>query len=273
MRHHRQILVSAVLILGLSYLAVAQTSVSDTKLMQLKGQVKTLVSTSKSISGYAEWVLKDKTKHETTYQFDLNGVLTEEVYTGSSNSRVAFSKVDGYKTLKSIKVEQPKTGAPKYTGFGSSEPEKPIEPNEKLTAPDNRFDFKYVYETDNSGKVTVERQYGNTGKLFRKRTFEYGPAGNLVQEREEDSVAVMKYKYRYDDAGTLFEVNETRDIKGAGADSKDRIVYSDYKFDSMGNWTERKSTTYSNVDGMPQYNIPAKSYTFVNLEFRTIIYY
>jgi hypothetical protein len=73
--------------------------------------------------------------------------------------------------------------------------------------------------------------------------------------------------------GNEIEVRKTRDIKGAGSDSKERILHSEMKFDSFGNWTERKTTRYSETEGNPQYKIPPQKYIFVNLSYRTITYY
>ena len=272
MRLFPNIFLSVALLLFVSSSLVAQTNVSDTKLMGLKGHVKSLVSTSKSTSGYAEWVLKDKTKHQTTYRFDRDGNLTEEIWEGGSKSKVVYSKIEGYKTFKTIELEPSKNKGDRFTVMGA-EKEEPLEPNEKLTEPDKRFDFKYVYETDNIGRVTTERQYQNNGKLFRKRAYEYNQAGDRIKETEEDTVARMTYSFKYDDKGNVVEVNKTRDIKGAGSDSKERITYTELKFDSVGNWTERRTTNYSKTDPMPQYNIPAKTYTLVNVEFRTLTYY
>ena len=273
MRSFHHISLFIVLLLSFSYAAVAQASVSDTKLKGLKGQVKSLVSTSKSISGYADWVLKDKTKYQTTYLFNREGELTESIHEGGSNMRHLYSKIDGYKTLKSIELKARENDGNRFTGLGSKEKEEPIEPNEKLTEPDKRFDFRYAYETDNSGGIVSERQYQNNGKLFRKRTFEYNKAGVLTKETEEDSIARMTYSFTYDDKGNVIEVKKTRDIKVAGSDSKERITYTEFKFDHVGNWTERKTTNYSETDPMPQYKIPAKTYTLVDVEFRTLTYY
>lgn len=262
-----------VLFLGFSQVAVSQPSVSDTKMKALKGQVRSLVSTSKSISGYAEWVLKDRTKYQTTYLFNRDGELTESIHEGGSNTKAVYSKINGYKTSKSVELKARENDGNRFTVLGSKEKEDPIEPNEKLNEPDKRFDFKYAYETDKSGSVISERQYQNNGKLFRKRTFEYNKAGFLAKETEEGTVARMTYSFTYDDKGNVIEVNKTRDIKGAGTDSKERITYTDVKFDSMGNWTERKITSHIKTDSLPQYNIPSKKYTLVSVEYRTLTYY
>ncbi len=272
MRIFHHISLFTVLLLSFSYAAVAQSKVSDTKLEGLKGQVKSLVSTSKSISGYADWVLKDKTKYQTTYLFNREGELTKSIHEGGSHTRHLYSKIDGYKTSKTVELKSREDDGNRFTVLGSKEKEEPIEPNEKLTEPDKRFDFRYAYETDSSGRIVSERQYQNNGRLFRKRTFEYSKAGVLTKETEEDSIARMTYSFTYDE-GNVVEVKKTRDIKGAGNDSKERITYTEFKFDSVGNWTERKTTSHSETDPMPQYKIPAKTYTLVDVEFRTLTYY
>ena len=267
----RQILLSVALLVSLCFFVSAQVKVSDTKLMRLKGQVKSLVSTSKSVSGYAEWVLKDKTKYQTTYLFDRDGNLTEEIRQGSINSKTVFSRIDGYKTFKTIELPTPKNDSPRFTAMASDV--EPIEPNEKLTKPDERFEFKYVYETDDRGRVTSERQYKNDGKLFRKRKYEYNNSGEVIKETEEDTIAVMTYSYKYDEKGNVIEVNKTRDIKVNGSDSKERITYTDIKYDSVGNWIERKITRFVKTEGLPQYKIPAETYTLVDISYRTLTYY
>lgn len=272
MRIFQHISLVIVLLLSFSYAAVSQANVSDTKLEGLKGQVKSLVSTSKSISGYAEWVLKDKTKYQTTYLFNREGSLTEYIHEGGLSTRRIYSKIDGYKTFKSMEPKSPEKGG-RFTVLGSKLKEEPIEPNEKLTRPDKRFDFRYVYETDTSGRVISERQYQNNGKLFRKRTFEYNRADVLTKESEEDSIARMTYSFTYDDKGNVVEVNKIRDIKVSGSDSKERITYTELKFDTVGNWTERKTTRYIKTDPMPRYKIPDRTYTLVNVEFRALTYY
>lgn len=272
MRPFQKISFPLALLLSLSYSAFAQSTVSDVQLMRLKGKVKSLVSSSKVVSGYAEGASKDTTKYQTTYLFDQEGRLTESIYEGRSNSRTVYSNIDGYKTFKTI-VSTTTKAPNRFTVLGSNGKAQSIEPNEKLVAPDTRFDFRYVYETGDRGRIAYERQYQNNGKLFRKRNFEYNNAGVLIKEREEDSIAVMTYAYKYDDNGNVVEINKTRDIRGAGSDSKSRIVYTDFKFDSEGNWTERKATNNSKTDPIPQYNLPGETYTLVNIEYRTITYY
>ena len=272
MRIFQHTLLFLVLLLTSSYGAASQGIISDTKLKGLKGQVKSVVSTSDAISGYAEWVMKDKTKYQTTYLFNREGELIESIHEGGSNSKYIYSKIDGYKTFKTIELKAPENNLPRFSVAPLSK-EDPIEPNEKLTGPDKRFEFKYVYETDSSGRVVSERQFVNTGKLFRKRLFEYNKTGVLTKETEEDTIARMTHSFTLDGKGNVVEVNKTRDIKVSGSDSKTRTTYTELKFDATGNWTQRKSTSYSENDAMPEYNMPASTDTLVNVEYRTITYY
>ena len=240
MRNNKSISIFVLIAAAFACTVAAQRDVSDTKLMRLKGRVRSLVTTSKPISGYAEWVLKDKTKHQTTYQFDKEGNLTESLYEGATRSKLVHSSIDGHKKFRTIQREAPESNLPRFTG--RADKGEPVEPGEQPADPDKRFDFKYVYEITPGGRIVIERQYTNTGEVFRKRTFKYDEAGVLIYEKEEGSVAVTTYWFKYDDKNNVVEVAETRDIKGPGTDSTERITYTEVKFDAEGNWTQRIHT-------------------------------
>src|SRR5690242_1765025 len=115
----------AVPVLAFSITAFSQVKVSDVKLEGLKGPVKSVVQTGKAVSGYAEWVLKDTTKYQTTYHYNRDGELTQTISENDSITKYVYSKVDGYKTFKSIELKKSERFAGKW---GSVEKEKPIEP-------------------------------------------------------------------------------------------------------------------------------------------------
>ena len=253
----------------LAFVSYSQNEPTDLKLKGMKGDVRSVISASKPISGYAEWVLKDKTKYQTTDTYDRNGNLTESLSEGQSTTKYLYSKVDGNKSFKMIELK-PNKSALRFT---SEDREEPIEANEKLTEPDLRFDFKYTYKAADNGRIVTERQFGNDGKLFRKRIYEFNKQGMIIRRAEDDTVAKMEFIYKYDDAGVLIQTDETRDIKGAGTDSKSITLFTDYKFDNKGNWTERKATVKSRTDAQPKYNIPEKEYILVSVETRTITYH
>lgn len=262
----------AILLLSFSIPTVAQTQVSDLKLQGLKGPVKSVVTIWKRIGGYSEADLKDKTKYQTTHLFNKDGQLTEYDSVGLVKAHFVYSEVDGYKTFKSIQSNPPGT-YPNIVAGTVLPSKEPLEPGEKLTTPDERFDYRYVYETSDNGRVITERQYGKTGKLFGIRVLTYDDVNRLTHETEEDPVNNITFSYNYDEKGNVIEVLKTRDIKFQGRDSSEQITYTEMKFDQMGNWTERKVTRYVETEGRPQYNIPARKDTFVNFETRTITYY
>lgn len=200
------------------------------------------------------------------------GNLTEALFEGAVSSKSVYSLVDGFKTFKIIELEAPDTKRPRFTVRGSIEREQ-VEPGIRPTDPDQRFDFKYVYEITPGGALVIERQYTNTGEVFKKRTFKYEKTGVLIYEKQEDSVAVMTFVFKYDDKGNVVEVMETRDIRGPGSDSKERITFTEIKFDAVGNWTQRKSTRHVETDAMPQYNVQAKKFTLVDMEYRVFTYH
>lgn len=262
----------AILLVSFSIPTVAQTQVSDLKLQGLKGPVKSVVTIWKRIGGYSEADLKDKTKYQTTHLFNKDGQLTEYVRVGLVKTHFVYSEIDGYKTFKSIQSKPPGT-YPDIVAGTVLPSNEPLEPGEKLTAPDESFDYRYVYETSDNGRVITERQYGKTGKLFGIRVLTYDEANRLTHETEEDPVNNMTFSYKHDEKGNVIEVLKTRDIKFQGRDSSERITYTEMRFDSMGNWIERKTTRYVETVGRPQYKIPAEKNTFVNFETRTITYY
>lgn len=246
-----------------------QTHPNDLKLKGLNGPVKLIISTDKAISGYAEWVLKDETKYQTTYNFDRDGNLTESLSEGQSTSKYIYLRIDGNRAFKTIEVKP----SPNTLRTTISTDPTPIEANEKLTKPDLRYDFKYVYEIADNGHEITERQIGNDGKVFRKRIFVYSKEGVLQNVTQEDTNATMKYSYKYNSAGILIEENETRDLKVAGTNSKSSTVYSEIEFDDYGNWTKRKVTKKTKVDAWPIYNLPETEYTLVSIQSRSITYH
>jgi len=265
----RYILPLTVCFLFLAHAAISQTSVSDTKLLGLKGQVKSMVEYGEAVSGYAEWVLKEKTRHKDHSFFDKDGNLTETI-NEQIQTKYLYSKVDGFKTFRTVKLGEPKDSGLRVAPI--VEP-KPIEPNEKLTEPDKRFEYRYVYEAAKSGTILIEREFDNRGKLWRKRTYEYNKEGVLTKKIQEDTGRVTTSVFTYDGKGNVVEIHESDKLKVPGSDSEERITYTDVKYDSVGNWTERKATRYIQTEGIPNTNIKPEKYTLVNLQYRSFTYY
>ena len=240
----------------------AQKKVTDREIEGLKGAVKAVFQdymVTYVASGPTEI---NKRVKESEYYFDKDGALTQILYP-SRNSKSVFSIIDGFKTFKSSPIkegDEPK-GFLRGVIIGK---EEPIEKPEKLVPPDERFTLRYVYEYDADGRVETERHYGNNGKLWRLTTYKYGKNGLVIEEIRKETGSIHKYTYKYNNRGDLIETLRDLDFK-SGVNKKERWVYSDYKVDGQGNWTERKSIWTSKTDD--------RTYSSKTNYYRTITYY
>lgn len=130
--------------------------------------MKSVVTTSRSITGYAGWVLKDTTKYQTTNKYDRDGNITESLSEGRSTTKYVYTRVDGNKAFRTVEV---KPFQCTIRGTIDSD-EMPIDTNEKRTKPDPRFDYRYVYDVEDIGRKVTERKFAIEGKLFRRRSFD-----------------------------------------------------------------------------------------------------
>lgn len=255
----------ALLVVTFSGALSSQTKIPDTNFAEYKGKVKSLVTSMRYESGYADWLLNQRMSPENVSSFDKDGYTTEKVV-NEIETKYIFSDIDGYRTFKMVSL-RPKKQANRFTVVGPTRKDEPIEPGEKLTKPDSRFDFKTVYETDDNGRVTFKRLYTNTGKLSKKQSFEYGDSGHLKKEILEDSASKSVYSYTYDENGILIETKRNFESKLSEYESINRTIYSDYKFDSIGNWIERRVTVYD------EHSKNEKNRPSVSIEYRSFTYY
>ena len=245
------------------FLAVpAQKKMTDSEFEGYKGAVKSVLTEYIKIEKSKGSTADKKRKTESQYFFDKDGRLAQVLYP-ATNYKVVFKIIDGYKTFKSMKIKNMKPG--NFLGSVQSRDEKPIEGPDKIVSPDNRFDEKYLYEYDSQGRIKTERKYLDNGKLITLKTFKYDEKGRVIEENENAMGAITKFNYKYNEEGNLIEMLSNRNIKGAGTDSTGRTVYSEYKVDAQGNWTQRKESYFVEVDGKERVN--------ELIYFRTIVYY
>jgi hypothetical protein len=265
------ILFSVFLVSAISFNVFAQSNVTDREFQRFKGKVKSVRTDTMTTEDSNKKVKNPKRTNESEYTFSANGSLLQIVYPyfnlGSKTEhkdKLIFYIVDGFKTFKRVSDEK---SAQSENVFKIAPVENPIavEDGEKIVAPDGRFDQKYTYEYDSQGRVKIERQFENNGRLFKKREFVYNEKGQIIEEVVKDSIAITKLTYEYDVKGNLIVESENRDIIGEGMDSTSKTKYSDYKMDSQGNWIERRSSYF--------YEGTEMKFKTKKIEHRTISYY
>lgn len=247
----------------------AQTKISDRDFEGLIGKVASVKLEWKQIKTFPGQSPKPDRFFLSTEFYDLNGRQTETHY--ESGNKTIYSVIDGFRTFNTVSPP-PRPGESVMTATFDTD-KIPVEMSEKITKPDVRYEYKLTYEYDSKGRIIKEIQFGNNGKVWYARSFEYDKAGRLETETKNDTVAITKYKYTYDNSGLLVESFEDRNIKGAGRDSTEKIVYSKYVVDSQGNWTSREAHIFYIGKAMPEYDSPAEKYDTIRTEHRTITYH
>lgn len=242
----------------------AQKKASDRERRGLIGPVKSVAYKDVSLSQSEESNAEQKCGFCFEEYFDKDGNLTENLWLGL-NFKWTKKIIDGFETYKASEiVEKPKE---KYNGFISSPipVEKNIEEPEILFPPDERYNQKIVYEYDSLGRTKVERDFQNNGRLLRKLTYTYDDKNRIVEEIVETRSDKDHSVYKYDDKGNVLQQLNKSYSRVGGKDYETKYVYSDYKFDSQGNWTQRKEiVTYQS------WNKPFITETLV---MRTIVYF
>jgi hypothetical protein len=256
-------LVLVIFVLVLFSTVSAQRKVSDKDFEGLIGAVNSVIYGSVSAAEMDKSFWLEKPSVWEVVYYDKEGNLTQTVSLGLTYKCI-FKIIDGFKTDKCSDIIE----KPKYNGFYSIvvPPEKPIEEPEKLFPPDERFGTKYVYEYDSTGRIKIARYFQNNGRLTNKLTYTYDDKGKISEEISETRSNKFQTIYKYDDKGNkIEELTKSYSRVTEKNDYQSKIVYSDYKIDSQGNWIQRKEVyTFESSD---------KPIVREIINFRTIIYY
>lgn len=237
--------------------APAQKRMIDRELEGLKGLVKSVITEVEYLNPKGE-SLNQPSEKQDEYYFDKEGNVTKVVFP-QLNAQEIFSVVDGFKTYRNEKInEEPKSN--KRVVVINSE-KKP----DNTTPPDNRYNVKFTYEYDTQGRIKIEEQYFNDGKLFQKTEFRYDEKGRLKEQIADNTSDITTYTFKYDEKGNLMEKLEDSKVKKYGSDRNIKTLYSDSKIDSKGNWTQRTETSYIKEKG--------ESFIAKSIVYKTIAYY
>ncbi|MEZ5425145.1 MAG: hypothetical protein R2747_02665 [Pyrinomonadaceae bacterium] len=227
---------AAIFILILCLSVSAQKKMTDREFEGFKGDVKTVSIETRPMSGSG---VTERNKKRTVWEkwtYNFAGMKMEES-NPQGKSKTNFTYIDDYKSAE-------------MTVEGKAE----------------TVSNKYVYEYDSQGRVKTEKNYFNKNRPPIVKTVKYDSNGRIIEKTVNGPTALTKYSYKYDAKGNLIEELQEQKGKGEfGTDSKSRTVYSDYKLDAQGNWTERKSTLYYEGDG--------RTTEYVSMDYQVFTYF
>jgi len=235
----------------------AQGKMTDRELEGLKGSVKSVISETESLNLNGVSVSQSRQKKD-EYYFNKEGRVVEIVIP-DLNAKMVFSVIDGFKTYRNTKINEESQSNNKVIVV--DQPEKP----RNTISPENRYNFKFNYEYDTQGRVKIEEQFLNDGKLFQRTEYKYDDKGLLKEQIVDNTSDIATYSYKYDEKENLIEQLEDRKVKKYGVDREIKTIYTEYKIDSHRNWIQRTETSYIKEKG--------DSFIVKRVCYRTINYF
>lgn len=201
---------------------------TDAELSGLKSKVKKVVTEEAELKKKSGRFIESARKPEQTLEFDESGYLTQRIEYGIGEKNT-YQFVDGDKTVKFSLFDSPYQTTEVITAVAPDDgkPKKPWDP---------RYDHRYVYKFDEKGRVTEEITFMGNGEYWQREVYHYNERGLRIKteyfgnQNKPDWAEI----YSVDENGVVLEM--TSDSFG---EEKTTTVYSDYKSDSKGNWTQR----------------------------------
>jgi len=127
---------------------------------------------------------------------------------------------------------------------------------------DARYDTRYVFKYDESGRLAEEVHLSNTGELLTRTVYKYEtPTRRLIREFAGGTDELARMTEILDDAGNVTELwlyDEDKKVQD--------IQVIKREFDTQGNWTVEKVFVKQTADGKTNLKPLATNY-------RTITYY
>ena len=235
----------------------AQTQKTHREDAGLKGTIETITVEKSSLSNVqGEWA---EDKRQTTYieTYDPFGNLSQRRsfdYRGNLRDKTQYTFIDGEKVAK--------TESFRY----DYDPPLQVAPpsQEKNEARDPRFNLKYKYRYDAKGNRVEMTIYYNNGARGTTSISEFDERGNRIKLDIYSSQGIRSYSRSsaYDSQGNETEATHFR----SDGTVSSKYSYSDYEFDSEGNWTKRKTSKQVTKEGKPFFEP-------YEMNYRTITYY
>jgi hypothetical protein len=246
--HHRERMYKLFLLVLLSVFisvaAVAQV-VTDCQSEGLKGNVKTLLSEGAVLEGKpGKWKELRRGRSSTT-TWDKQGYETEYIMWASD--RPFMKRVSSYDAKQNIRTEKRydlyKNDSNAPRGFPLDAQGNPMampRPAPAKTQEPDVVIHEILYKFDNAGNLSEQLIYEvqrSSKKFYERRVYIWDTDGKQKEEQRYDGTGkvTIKFVYKYDPQG-----NELESLVIKGKDKiTSRTTYSDYQFDSQGNWISR----------------------------------
>lgn len=218
-------------VLLLGALSITAQVPSDRALAGLRGNVKSVETATQETDRTGKPAYP--VEKQSTDEYDPSGNLVKSIHHVSGGRTVYFmldgKRVSRYEQIpgaKSITVQVP---------VSSAEPAP--EPARKKG--DGRYERRYEYKLDPSGRVTEVVSYNSDGTLHETRRFKYDASGRIASETVSDPKrAVYGDEFLYDAGGIVIGRNAAFYL-ASGEREVTPFRYSKIKLDAQGNWIYR----------------------------------
>lgn len=232
-------------LLALSIFSVASIAQvgTDRQREGLKGDVKTLVTEGAVLKGKpGKWTELRRGRSSTTL-WDKQGYEIEFLMWASD--RPFMKRVSKYNTTRNTRFEtrydlyKSDSSGVKGVPLDAKGNPMPLPPPPKTLEPDVVIS-EILYKFDNAGNLTENLTYegqGSNKKLTFREVYIWDTTGNLTEEQRfiGGEKLTSRYVRKYDTQG-----NEIESIIIEGKKKiTSRTKYSEYQFDSQGNWISR----------------------------------
>jgi hypothetical protein len=237
---------------------------TDCQVEGLKGKVKTLQEDNAMIEGKpGEWKELRRSR-VSTISWDKEGYEIERIV--GTVDRPLFKVASSYNAAQKTRTQNrydfaAPGGVKGFILDSKGNPIKPPPASPQTQASDGAVINEILYKYDNEGNRTETLIYEGQkphGKLFRRRVFSWDTNGKIKEEQWYDKGGKPEFKfvYKYDTQGNEIESLMIQDkIKNTS-----RTIYSEYQFDSQGNWISRVIQEYPAISSSPQIKTVIKTY-------------
>lgn len=134
----------------------------------------------------------------------------------------------------------------------------------------------YTYTRDKNGQIINEIKttysLGNIVYKYKWKDNKISVKQSVSTTYPDYPIGISDYYFYNSDNLLAYETSDDSSFEGGGQIRNFKTVYSDYKFDEMGNWISRKAkTTYQMLDS--DGDETWENHTGKTTEFRVITYY